>query len=192
MNREDRIVRIKPVVTLLIKPLIKAGFVVILAVFALSSASAYAEIKVAVVDVARAVLNSEIGRKGMAEIQANFAAEEERLQEQQKNLTASLEKLKKDTEFMSEQEFNGLLEQVLQENSELTTRAQNLQRIVEESRQRLVVALNPRVREAIESLVKKDDYDIILPRAAAVYVGDFYDITLKLTEAINAQEKTAN
>ena len=184
MNREDRIVRIKP--------LVKAGLVVILAVFALSSASAYAEIKVAVVDVARAVLSSEIGRKGMAEIQANFAAEEERLQEQQKNLTASLEKLKKDTEFMSEQEFNGLLEQVLQENSELTTRAQNLQRIVEESRQRLVVALNPRVREAIESLVKKDDYDIILPRAAAVYVGDFYDITLKLTEAINAQEKTAN
>ena len=172
--------------------LVKKGCLGILAVFALTSGAAYAEIKVAVVDVARAVLSSETGRKGMAEIQANFASEEERLQEQQKNLTASLEKLKKDTEFMSEQEFNDLLAQVLQENSELTTRAQNLQRIVEESRQRLVVALNPRVREAITTLVKKDDYDIILPRGTVVYAGELYDITLKLTEIINAQEKTSN
>ncbi len=171
---------------------LKQGILIILATFALTSVSAFAEINVAVVDVARAVLNSEIGKKGMAEIQANFASEEERLQEQQKILTASLEKLKKDTEFMSEQEFNDLLEQVLQENSALTTRAQNLQRIVEESRQRLVVSLNPRVREAIESLVKKGDYDIILPRGAVVYTGELYDVTLKLTETINAQDKSSN
>ncbi len=166
--------------------ILTAGFL------AITSVSAVAEINIAVVDVARAVLNSEAGKQGMAGIQDEFGAEEEALQEIQKEATALLEKLKKDTEFMSEQEFGNLLAEIQEKNSELATRAQTLQRLVEERRQRVVSSFSPRVRDAIEQLVKDGDYDIILPRAAAVYSGELYDVTLKLTETINAQEKPAN
>ncbi len=166
---------------------VKQGVLAILAAsfLAVSSISAFAEVKIAVVDVPRAVLNSEPGKRGLAQIQEEFKAEEEALQQVQKDATALLEKLKKDTEFMSDQEFNQLLEQIQAKNNEFVGRGQNLQRAVEERRQRLIQGLNPAVRDAIEDLVLAEDYDIIMPRAVAVYTGELYDITLKLTEKIN-------
>jgi outer membrane protein len=170
---------------------VNQGILAILAtcILAMASLSAFAEVKMAVVDVPRAVLNSEVGKRGLAQIQAEFKAEEEGLQALQKDATALLEKLKKDTEFMSDQEFNGLLEQIQASNNEFIGRGQNLQRAVEERRQRLITALNPLVREAIEQLVLSDDYDLIIPRGVAVYSGELYDITLKLTEKLNELEK---
>ena len=46
--------------------------------------------------------------------------------------------------------------------------------------------------KAIEDLVMSDDYDIILPRNAALYVGDLYDITRKVTEKLNEMDGSAN
>ena len=40
-------------------------------------------------------------------------------------------------------------------------------------------------RKAIEELVLENDYDMILPRGAALYVGDLYDVTRKVTEKLN-------
>lgn len=158
----------------------------VLALLSMSlSMSAFAELKVAVVDVSRAVLNSEAGQKGLAEIQEEFKGEEEALQNVQKEATALLEKLKKDTEFMSDQEFNLLLQQIQAKNGEFVSRGQNLQRAVEDRRQRLIQGLNPLVRDAIEKLVLAEDYDLIIPRAIAVHYGELYDITLKLTEKMN-------
>lgn len=170
---------------------VKQGILAILATFslAMTSLSAFAEVKMAVVDVPRAVLNSEAGKRGLVQIQEEFKNEEAALQALQKEATALLEKLKKDTEFMSDQEFNALLEQIQVKNQEFVGRGQNLQRAVEDRRQRLINSQNPKVREAIEKMVIADDYDIIIPKAVAVYTGELFDITLKLTERLNALDK---
>jgi Skp family chaperone for outer membrane proteins len=49
-----------------------------------------------------------------------------------------------------------------------------------------------KVQKAIEELVLENDYDMILPRAAALYVGDLYDITRKVTEALNELDNKTN
>ncbi|MBC8475761.1 MAG: hypothetical protein H8D52_00270, partial [Gammaproteobacteria bacterium] len=46
-----------------------------------------------------------------------------------------------------------------------------------------------KVRKAIEELVLENDYDMILPRAAALYVGELYDVTRKVTEKLNEMDK---
>ena len=40
-------------------------------------------------------------------------------------------------------------------------------------------------RNAIEYLFRDNDYDMILPRATALYVGDLYDIARKVTEKLS-------
>ena len=40
-----------------------------------------------------------------------------------------------------------------------------------------------------EELVRDNDYDMILPRATALYVGDLYDITRKVTEKLNEMDR---
>ena len=159
---------------------------------AVTPVAALAEVKVAVVDVTRAVLQSETGKAGMAVIQAELKAEEASLQAIQKEATALLEKLKKDTEFMSDQEFSNLLEQIQIQNNEFLAKGQALQRSVEERRQRLISSMGGQVRAAIEALVLSEDYDVILPRNVVVYSGELYDVTLKLTEKLNEQDKKGN
>lgn len=169
---------------------VKQAILAVLAILILSTAAltAFAETKIAVVDVARAVLNSEFGQAGIERIQTDFKKEEEALRAMQKEATTLLEKLKKDTELMSEQEFNQLLEEIQIKNSEFVGRGQALQRAIEDRQQRLIQARTSMVREAIDQLVLKDDYDIIIPKSVTLYSGELYDITLKLTEKLNELE----
>ena len=153
------------------------------------SMPAFAELKVAVADLPRALLNSDVGQAGVTEIQDEFESDQETLKEAQKDLTALYEKLKKDTEFMSDQEFDDLLGQIQAKNSELISRGQSLQRALEERRQQLIQRLNPIAREAIDQLVLDEDYDIIFPSAIVHFSGELYDVTLDITEKINEIQK---
>ena len=170
---------------------IQNGFLAILfaGLLAAFSMPAFAELKVAVADLPRALVNSDIGQVGVKQIQEEFESEQEALQEAQKDLTALYERLKKDTEFMSDQEFDELLGQIQAKNNELIARGQNLQRALEERRQQLIQRLNPIARDAIDQLVLDEDYDIILPSAIVHFSGELYDVTLKLTERINDIQK---
>jgi Skp family chaperone for outer membrane proteins len=62
--------------------------------------------------------------------------------------------------------------------------------LIEERQQELFTGVDTKVQAAIEMLVKTDDYDLIMPRQAALYAGDLYDITRKVTEKLN--EMSAN
>ena len=80
----------------------KKGILAILAsiIMAVSSSSAFAEAKIGVADAQRAILQSELGQKGMDQINGAFIEQEEQLKEMQKEVTVLLEKLKKDTEVL--------------------------------------------------------------------------------------------
>lgn len=67
-----------------------------------------------------------------------------------------------------------------------TTRTTQSIRASDSERQKeLFAGIDQRVQSAINEIVLSDDYDIILPRQAALYVGDLYDITRKVTEKLN-------
>ena len=66
---------------------------------------------------------------------------------------------------------------------------QKLQKEISIRQAELFSGTEAKVQKAIEELVLKNDYDVILPRAAALYVGDLYDITRKITEALNNLDK---
>ena len=74
-------------------------------VLAVSSLTAFAEAKIGVSDAQRAILQSELGRQGMDQINSAFVEQEEQLKEMQKEITTLLEKLKKDTQVQTTQNF---------------------------------------------------------------------------------------
>ena len=151
----------------------------------LAGGQAFAQIKVAVIDVPRALLTSEAGKRGLAEIESDFSTQETNLKAANKEVNDLLQKLKKDTELMSDQEFNQLLESIQQKNSQLVARGRNFQLAVDERRQRLIASLQPSLREAIEQVVLAEELDIVISRTAAIYAGELQDVTLKVTEKMN-------
>ena len=156
---------------------------------AMASTSAIAEAKIGVSDPQRAILQSEIGKQGVQQINAQYTEQDDMLKEMQTEITTLLERLKKDTELMSEQEFQNLLQEISVKRNQMAQLMQELQRVKLEQSDRLIQSLTPRYQEAIEALVLSDKYDLVLPRQSVHYRHELYDVTAKITEKMNALEK---
>lgn len=170
---------------------VKQGILAILAtgLLAVTSSTAFAETKIGIADPQRAILQSETGKQGIDQINANFSEQDELLKERQTEITGLLEKLKKDTELMSDQEFQNLLQEISIKRGQLAQVAQEVQQLKLQQRDRLIQALTPRYQEAIEALVLSEKYDLIIPSQSIHYRHELYDVTAKITEKMNALEK---
>ena len=169
----------------------KRGILAVLAsfIFAVLSSTAFAEAKIGISDAQRAILQSELGKQGMDQINAAFVEQEEQLKEMQKDITTLLEKLKKDTELMSDQEFQNLLQEISVKRAQMGQLVEQVQQVKLQQTDRLIQSLTARYQEAIEALVLSEKYDLIMPRQSVHYRHELYDVTAKITEKINALEK---
>ena len=107
----------------------------------------------------------------------------------QDEITVLLERLKKDTELMSDQEFQQLLQEISVKRGQMAQLVQELQRVKLEQTDRLIQSLTGRYQEAVEALVLSDKYDLIMPRQSVHYRHELYDVTAKITEKMNALEQ---
>ena len=153
------------------------------------SAAAVAEIKLAFVDVDRAVASSESAQKLLQQLQQEFSADEDTIKTIQTEAAALLQKMQKDSEVMSEDEKRRVQQEIESLNNDFVYQRQKLQKEVAARQQELFAGTDSKVRQAIEDLVRENDYDMILPRAAALYVGDLYDVTRKVTEKLNEMDR---
>ena len=158
---------------------------------ALMSPLAIAEIKIAVVDVQQAIISSEEAKRLLGQIQAEFKTDEDSIKGIQTQAAALLQKLQKDAEVMSEEEKRRVQSEIESLNNDFVYQRQKLQKEIQARQNELFVGIDAKVRKAIEDLVLANDYDMILPRGAALYVGDLYDITRKVTEKLNELDKPA-
>lgn len=157
----------------------------------LGAGSAVAEVKIAVVDVQGAILNSEEAKRLLAQIQDEFKSEEDEIRKIQSDAAALLERLQKDAEVMSEAEKRRIQQDIESKNNDFVYLRQKLQRQIEERQGELFAGIDLKVQKAIEELVLQEDFDIILPRQAALYVGDLYNVTRKVTEKLNQLDAAA-
>jgi outer membrane protein len=170
-----------------VKKVIKNRILSLLAIAALAvtSSTAFAEVKIAIVDVQSAILQSEEAKRLLKQIQEEFKSEEDKIRELQSEATVIVEKFQKDAEVMSDAEKVRLQKQIESKNNDFVFFRQKLQRAIEERQKELFAGVDAKVQKAIEDLVLTEDYDLILPRQAALYVGDLYNITRKVTEKLN-------
>lgn len=164
----------------------RIGFLLMVSLLGLTCGSAaIAEIKLAVVDVQRAILASEEAQGYMRQIQEEFAEEEQEIRDLQTDAAAILERLRTDGEVMTESEKRRLQQDIESKNNDFVYLQQKLQRQIQERQKELFSGMDSKLQESIRELVIADDYDVILPRQAMLYVGDIFDITGKVTERLN-------
>jgi outer membrane protein len=166
---------------------IKQSILAILAISVLTFTSSFAsaEVKIAVVDVQNAILQSEEAKRLLTQIQEEFKGEEDEIRKIQSEAAALLERMNKDADVMSDAEKRRLQQQIESMNNDFVYLRQKLQRQIEERQKELFTGIDSKIQKAIEELVLSEDYDMILPRAAALYVTDLYNITRKVTEKLN-------
>ncbi|HAK52961.1 MAG TPA: hypothetical protein DCM54_13810 [Gammaproteobacteria bacterium] len=156
------------------------------------SVSALAEAKIAFVNAQRAILESEEARRVQTQIAEEFQDEQADIEKLRSEGAALVQRAQKDGEVMSDAEKRKLSNQIREIEKDLQYLAEKLQTKVQERQNELLTGIDVKFNRAVEALVLSEDYDIILPRENAIYVGDLYDITRKVTEKLNETDRAAN
>ncbi|MFM8442626.1 MAG: OmpH family outer membrane protein [Methylococcus sp.] len=154
----------------------------------LSGSLTAAELKVGVVDLRKLVDQSAQSQKSQAELKKEFQPRETKLVNEQKELKKMEEKLEKDMAVMSEADKRKL-------EKELIDRGREFKRSMDEMRQDYGLRANQEmakiqkvVQEAIQSVAKEQNFDLILVDGVA-FAKDSLNITTEVEKKLGGSKK---
>ncbi|MBB3167856.1 OmpH family outer membrane protein [Simiduia aestuariiviva] len=165
----------------------KLNSILILTVALLAAPLAMAADKVVVFDLQSAILNTDVAKKRMQDMQANseFAS----MQAKFESLRAELQKMAK------EAEKNGVTwnqEQAAEHRKKMEYARADLELVVKKlqaernaTAQRVMEELNPKAQVALKDVISAEGIGLVLSTQTAYYAEPSLDITAKVTEKLN-------
>lgn len=164
--------------------LCKAG----LFVFALlASAFAAAQGKIAVLDVQAAILNTDAAQKQLKDLRAQGAYTQNRkeLDKLKTEYESIIKQLQKDLAVMSNDQKEAQRKKIEEKRADLDHVARKLQASEQELAQRLIQELAPKLEKIVTDLIKAEGIGLLLDRKAAMHADPAFNITDKVTAALN-------
>lgn len=153
-----------------------------------AAGSAAAELKIAVLDTQRALVESEEAQALLAQAQQELQAEQDQLQALNDEIVALNEKLQKDGEVMSPAEQRRLQKDIEDKQIDLQFLGNKLQKEVNDRRQELLQQMVPKIDVVLKDLIDLEGYDMIMERSNLRYVNSKHDITRRVTEKLNEKQ----
>jgi outer membrane protein len=164
--------------------LCKAGlFVFVL----LASAVAAAQGKIAVLDVQGAILNTEAAQKRLKDLRAQPAYTQNRkeLDKLKKDYEDIIKQLQKDLAVMSADQKEAQRKKIEEKRADMEHVARKLQASEQELAQGLMQEMAPKLEKIVTDLIKAEGIGLLLDRKAAMHADPAFNITEKVTAALN-------
>jgi outer membrane protein len=162
-------------------------FVSVMALAA-GTASAQAPMKIAVLDMAAALFNSDIAKKVEQEMRTETAEDESKVRALAEEATKLQERLQKDAAVMSEAEQRKVADQIQEIGVQYQFLVQKIQNLLQERRQAFQQTYAQNLLQAITEVVEQENYDIVFRAEGVLHYQDAYDITARVTENLNKQQ----
>ena len=153
-----------------------------------AAGSAAAELKIAVLDTQRALIESEEAQALLAQAQQELQAEQDQLQALNDEIVALNEQLQKDGEVMSPAEQRRVQKEIEDKQIDLQFLGNKLQKEVNDRRQELLQQMVPKIDVVLKDLIELEGYDVIMERGQLRYVNSKHDITRRVTEKLNEKQ----
>jgi outer membrane protein len=157
-----------------------------------SASAAHAEppFKVAVVDMQRAMNETEDGRKAKASLKKVFEERQKTLDKQQNDLKTLKESLEKQRDVLSRDVLAKKLEEYQKAFGELQTTYMEFQRELASKEGELTKDIIERMQRIMRRVGQTEGYSLVLERSESgvVYVPSNYDLTDLLIQRYNAGE----
>lgn len=147
-----------------------------------------AELKVAVLDTQRALVESEEAKELLAQAALELQAEEASVKELGESIMAIQEKLQTDGEVMSPTEQRKLQKEIEDKQIDYQFQVNKLQKEVNDRRQELLQQMVPKIDAVLKDLIEVEGYDLIMERSQLRYVNSKHEITRKVTEKLNERQ----
>lgn len=153
-----------------------------------AAGSAAAELKIAVLDTQRALVESEEAQRLLSQAQQELQAEQDQLQALNDEIVELQKKLQTDAEVMSPAEQRKLQKEIEDKQIDLQFLGNKLQKEVNDRRQELLQQMVPKIDVVLKDLIELEGYDMIMERGSLRYVNSKHDITRRVTEKLNEKQ----
>ena len=147
---------------------------------------ASAQIKLAVINLQRAVLESAEIKKASAEMEARYKPRQQQMEKLQQDLSALQQQLQMNAGKLTQQAEADLTAQGQKKQRDLQRITEDLQADVERDRNDILTKSAIKMGEVVKKLAEEKGYDVVVDVANAVYFKPAFEIT---TEAIAAYDK---
>ena len=157
-------------------------------VLLLAAGSAFAEMKIAVVNVQRAIGESTEAKAMIAKLESDLGPDQTTVKNLGASITQLQEKFNKDGDVMSEPEKRKLQKDIEDKQIEYQFQVNKLQKVVNERQQDILQQMAPKLDAVLKDIIAKEQYDLVIHRQNVLYVDAKFDITAQVTEKLNQKK----
>lgn len=155
------------------------------ALLAMTATFAQAEMKIAVVDMQRAVLASDEAKVAVEKFRGEKKSEIDTITTLELELKGIQDKIAKDGEIMSEEERRKLKNSFEEKATTYKFHRQNMQKAEQQELQALAQQMEPKMQTALKSIIDENKYDLVVRPEMVIYNAPGTDITKLLLERLN-------
>jgi len=145
-----------------------------------------AQVKIAIINLQRAVLESAEIKKASAELEAKYRPRQQAIEKLQKDIQALQQNLQSNAGKLTPQAEADITAQGQRKQRELTRLSEDLQADVERERNDILGRSSQRMQEVVKKLAEQKGIDIVTDISNTVYFKPALEIT---TESIAAYDK---
>jgi outer membrane protein len=160
----------------------------LLPVLLLAAGSAFAELKIAVVNVQRAIGECDEAKAMISKLESDLGPDQTTVKNLGASITQLQEKFNKDGDVMSDAEKRKLQKDIEDKQIEYQFQVNKLQKVVNERQQDILQQMAPKLDAVLKDIIAKDAYDLVIHRQNVLYVDAKYDITSQVTEKLNQKK----
>lgn len=145
------------------------------------------EMKIAVVDMERAIFLSDAAKAGVKEFEAQNKADIDKLKALQEELMAAQSKVEKEGDIMSEDERRKLSNEMEQKTQEYQFFAQKLKQQEAQWKRAFVSQQLPELEKVLKGIIDENGYDLVMNAQSVVFSSPKADLTKLLIERLNSK-----
>ena len=158
------------------------GVIMVAAISALP-VTAFAELKIGFVDLAKLSESAPQIKEAQSKIDAEFSSREQELISTQRQLGKLEERLSKDGAVMSDSERSKLEREILSKRRDLKRSQDEFRDDLNIRKNEMLRKVNVEIGEVIQNIAKSENYDLILAQGV-MYAGDRVDITDRILKQL--------
>ncbi|MEE4464744.1 OmpH family outer membrane protein [Azotobacter chroococcum] len=152
---------------------------------ALLATPAFAEMKIAVLNYQMALLESDAAKKYAVDAEKKFGPQLNKLKTLESDAKRIQDRLAKEGERMQTAERERLELEFKQKARDFQFQSKELNEAKAVADRDMLKQLKPKLDKAVEEVIKKGSYDLVLEQGSVVEVKPQYDITRQVIERMN-------
>lgn len=142
-------------------------------------------LEVAVVDIRAGIFQSQAAQEALKEPQAQLAAFDQQIKQENAELKDMSEALKRDELTLSQEEVQSRQKEIAQRNTALRNKVASVQRQTQVLEQQLFNQLKPKADAILKKIIEEKKLDLLLNSQATLYFESSMDITAELISRMN-------